>query len=161
MKILKELKLLPLIISLTAPFIAGGIGSFFTTPAIDNWYASLQKPFFNPPNWVFGPVWTTLYLLMGVSFYFAWINRSNLKEKTVGIKYFFIQLGLNTLWSVVFFGLKSPFLALLIIIALWVLIFLTLKNFLKISRLAGLLLIPYLAWVGFAGVLNLAITLLN
>jgi tryptophan-rich sensory protein len=138
---------------------AGFIGSFFTYSAIPDWYAGLNKPPFNPPNWVFGPVWTLLYILMGISFYTIWISKSKFKKK--GIKIFLIQLILNTSWSIAFFGFKNPELALINIIVLWIAIFLTIKSFLKISKVAAYLLIPYLLWVSFAGILNLSIVLLN
>lgn len=158
---MKNIKFLPLSISLVLPFIAGGIGSYFTAPAITTWYATLEKPFFNPPNWIFGPVWTLLYIFMGISFYLVWTTHTKKPERVFGIRLFMIQLAVNTLWSIIFFGLQSPSLALLVIIILWILIFLTIKNFLKISKPASWLLIPYLAWVSFAALLNIAITLLN
>ncbi len=138
---------------------AGFIGSFFTYSAIPDWYAGLNKPPFNPPNWVFGPVWTLLYILMGISFYLIWISKSKLKQK--GIKIFSIQLILNTSWSIVFFGFKNPELAFINIIVLWIAIFLTIKSFFKISKVSAYLLVPYLLWVSFAGILNFSIVLLN
>lgn len=138
---------------------AGIVGSIFTVSSIPTWYIALQKPAFSPPNWVFGPVWTILYIMMGVSLYLVWTSKSKLKQNALNL--FFVQLGLNTLWSIVFFGLHSPFLALLTIVALWVMIFLTMRAFLKINKVSGYLLVPYLAWVSFATVLNLAILLLN
>lgn len=132
----------------------GMIGSFFTVSSIPTWYATLNKPFFSPPNWVFAPVWTTLYILMGISLYLVWI-----REKIPMV--FWIQLIFNGLWSLIFFGMKNPGLALVDIIALEVSIFLTIKTFLKISKPAGRLLFPYLAWVSFASILNLSIVLLN
>ncbi len=134
--------------------LAGFVGSLFTSSAIPVWYASLQKASFNPPNWIFGPVWTLLFLLMGVSLYLIWI-----KKKIPNI--FWIQLGLNVLWSILFFGFKSPLLAFIDIIALWAAIFLTIKAFYKISRTASYLLIPYILWVSFAALLNIMIVILN
>lgn len=137
---------------------AGILGSFFTVSSPSagglTWYFTLNKPFFSPPNWVFGPVWTILYILMGISLYLVWIKR-----EVPGI--FWIQLILNALWSMIFFGLKNPSAALIDIIALWIAIVLTIKAFSKINKLAANLLYPYLAWVSFASVLNLAIVLLN
>ncbi|MDP3733292.1 MAG: TspO/MBR family protein [Candidatus Daviesbacteria bacterium] len=133
---------------------AGIVGSFFTFSAIPTWYAALAKPSFSPPNWVFGPVWTILYILMGISLYLVW-----LKKKVPNV--FWIQLILNTAWSIIFFGMKNPTLALVDIIALLVAIILTIKSFYKINKLASYLLIPYLAWVSFASILNLMIVVLN
>ncbi len=135
------------------------MGSIFTFSAIPNWYVTLNKPFFSPPNWVFGPVWTILYILMGISLYLVWISKSKIKQNAINL--FFVQLGLNVLWSILFFGLRNPALALIDIVALWVAIFLTIKSFSKINKLAGNLQIPYLAWVTFASILNLSIVLLN
>lgn len=143
--------------------MAGLVGSIFTLSAIPTWYASLVKPAFSPPNWVFGPVWTTLYAFMGVSLYLVWVNRSSKKtpDRKKGIGLFFIQLVLNTLWSIIFFGLRSPILALIEIVVLWVVLALTVKQFSIISKLAAYLLLPYLVWVTFAGYLNYQIWLLN
>ena len=158
---MKKIKILPLIVSLSVCFSAAIIGSFFTSEAIPTWYSTLNKPIFNPPNWVFGPVWSVLYLMMGVSLYIAWQKKANKKVKQKGLIFFFSQLFFNTLWSIIFFGLHSPLLAFLVIIALWILIFLTIKNFLLISRPASYLLIPYLAWVSFASLFNFSIVILN
>ena len=156
-----RLKIIPLVLSTGVCFLAAGVGSAFTTGAIDTWYATLNKPFFSPPNWIFGPVWTLLYLLMGISLYLVWVTKTEKKAKRQGITFFFIQLTLNALWSILFFGLKSPTAAFIGIIALWLAIFLTIKNFLPISKAAGWLLIPYIVWVSFASVLNLSVALLN
>lgn len=133
---------------------AGIVGSFFTLSSISTWYVTLNKPSFSPPNWVFGPVWTVLYILMGISLYLVWQKR---KVPNV----FWVQLILNTAWSIIFFEMKNPTLALLDIVALWISIFLTIKAFSKINKLAGKLLIPYLVWVTFASYLNLMIVILN
>ncbi len=133
---------------------AGIVGSFFTFSAIPTWYAALAKPSFSPPNWVFGPVWTILYILMGISLYLVWLKK---KVPTV----FWIQLILNVAWSIIFFGMKNPTLALVDIAVLWVAIVLTIKSFSKINNLAGQLLYPYLTWVSFASILNLKIVILN
>lgn len=152
-------KLIKLFISLSLPFLAGGIGSYFTTSSLDPWYSSLSKPFFNPPNWIFGPVWTTLYLLMGVSFYLYWITKG--KGKIRGYKFFAVQLVLNTLWSIIFFGFQSPDAAFFIILILLIFIALTINEFRKMSEKASYLLYPYALWVGFATLLNCAISILN
>lgn len=138
---------------------AGILGSFFTVSSIPAWYATLQKPAFSPPNWVFGPVWTILYIMMGVSLYLVWISKGKLKQKALNL--FFVQLGLNALWSIIFFGMKNPTLALVDIVALWIAIVLTIKYFYPVSRLAAYLLVPYLLWVSFASILNLSIVILN
>lgn len=132
----------------------GIMGSVFTFSSVYTWYSTLSKPFFNPPSWIFGPVWTALYLLMGIALFFAWQNKANLK-------WFYIQLGLNFLWSIIFFGLQNPLLALMDIVLLWMAIFATLKVFWKKSRISAYLFIPYIAWVSFAVFLNLAIVVLN
>lgn len=138
---------------------AGLIGSFFTFSAIPVWYATLSKPFFSPPNVVFGPVWTILYALMGISLYFVWTSKA--KSKPYALKVFFAQLGLNAMWSMIFFGLKNPGLAFIEILALGASIYLTIRAFQKISQVAAYLLYPYLVWVSFATVLNFSIWMLN
>lgn len=156
---MQKIKLLPLVVSLILPFMAGGLGSFFTTSSLDPWYSSLEKPFFNPPNFIFGPVWTALYILMGLSLYFFWTNKGEAKKR--GYKFFTAQLVLNSLWSIIFFGLRSPAAALLIILILLVYIFLSINEFMKLSKIAGYLLIPYALWVSFASILNLSVVILN
>lgn len=141
--------------------LAGFIGAIFTAPAIGTWYAALAKPPFNPPGWVFAPVWTLLFFLMGVSAYLVWREGFGRKEVRTALSMFGVQLALNVLWSVLFFGLHSPLYALLDILLLWAAIFLTMRSFYAISRDAGFLLVPYLLWVSFALVLNLSIYLLN
>jgi translocator protein len=147
--------------SLAACFLAGGIGSIFTTAAIPTWYAGLVKPAFTPPNVVFGPVWSTLYLLMGISLFLVWRMGSSVPAVSIALVFFWSQLLFNTLWSISFFGLRSPLLGFLNIALLWTLILITLVLFLRVNRPAGLLLIPYLLWVSYASVLNLAIWRLN
>ena len=154
-----KIKFIPFISSLVAPFLVGGVGSFFTTPSLFPWYSSLNKPFFNPPNWIFGPVWTTLYLLMGVSLYLYWTGKG--KNKKTGYNFFSIQLFLNLLWSVFFFGFKSPILALFIILLMLMFIVLTMREFRKISQTSFYLLVPYISWVSFATILNASIIILN
>ena len=141
--------------------LAGIIGSIFTSPSIPLWYANINKPSFNPPNWVFAPVWTTLYLLMGIALFLVW--RKGLKRKDLKIAFavFIFQLILNTLWSILFFGLKSPFVAFIEIVLLWISILISILLFFRISKVAGALLIPYLLWVSFASVLNFAFWRLN
>ncbi|MEJ2354885.1 MAG: tryptophan-rich sensory protein [candidate division WOR-3 bacterium] len=141
--------------------LAGIIGSIFTTPAIPTWYANINKPTFRPPNWVFAPVWTTLFLLMGIALFLIWRKGLNEKDIKIAIAVFAFQLVLNTLWSFLFFGLKSPFAAFIEIIFLWVAILASIILFFRISRLAGALLIPYILWVSFASILNFSIWRLN
>jgi benzodiazapine receptor len=141
--------------------MAGIIGSVFTFDAIPSWYSTLQRPDFAPPNWVFGPVWTTLYTLMGISSYIVF--RKGLKKPQVrlALGVFGLQLGLNALWSILFFGLRSPILGLFCIIALLIAITATIVQFWKLSRSASILLVPYLLWVSFATILNYFIWALN
>jgi len=149
-----------LAISIIIPFIAAAIGSIFTSQTVSNWYLTLQKPSFNPPSWIFSPVWTTLYLLMGISLYLVWAKKTKTK-KTTAYWAFGIQLGLNALWSMMFFGLKSPTLAFANIIALLAAMIVTTIKFYKISKTSAYLFIPYILWVSFATILNLAIVILN
>jgi translocator protein len=150
-----------LVVSIAAPFLAGGIGSFFTMPAIPGWYAELAKPALNPPSWVFGPVWTLLYILIGVSFFLVWQRGFGDERGRRALAVFIVQLALNAIWSVVFFGLQSPGAALIIIAALWLSIIWMAYEFYHHRRLAAYLLIPYLLWVSFASYLNYAIWVLN
>jgi len=149
------------IVSILICQIAGGIGSLFTSPAISTWYAALQKPSFNPPNWLFAPVWTILFLLMGISLYLIWIRGFKNKETKIALFIFAVQLILNTLWSILFFGLKFPLYAFIEIIILWLAISLTIISFYKISKTAAYLLLPYILWVSFASYLNYSIWMLN
>lgn len=142
-----------LVLAVAGCELAGMIGSVFTFSAISGWYATLARPALNPPAWVFGPVWTALYALMGISLWLAW-NRRN-------ARIFSVQLALNVLWSILFFGLHSPGIALLDIIALWLAIVWTIAAFSRTSRSAAYLLVPYLLWVSFAAYLNYAIWALN
>ncbi len=136
---------------------AGAIGAIFTSPSVSTWYATLAKPSFTPPGWVFASAWITLYILMGIALYLILGRKNNKKAVTL----FNIQLALNALWSIIFFGLKSPLLAFIEIIALWTAILLTTISFWKIDRKAAYLLLPYVVWVTFATALNLAIVVLN
>jgi len=150
-----------LIASLLLPLAIGGIAGIFTTEAIPGWYASLNQPSFNPPNWVFAPVWIGLYLLMGISLFLVWKASVPGEEKSRAIYYFFCQLVLNILWSYAFFYRQSPGLALVIIMVLWLFILVTLVKFYPINKIASILFIPYLLWVSFAAVLNYSIWQLN
>jgi translocator protein len=139
---------------------AGIIGSVFTMPKIATWYSNLQMPWFTPPNWVFGPVWTTLFALMGISLYFLWYKKSD-KKFRAAMYIFSAQFFVNIFWNFLFFGLESPLLGLVSIIIMWVLIALTIKEFYRISKKAGIVLIPYIIWVSIATALNFYVLVLN
>lgn len=157
-----KIKSIPkLVSSIVICQLAGIIGSFFTAPSVSTWYAELIKPAFNPPNWVFGPVWTALFILMGISLYLVWVKGIKTKKAKIALALFGIQLFLNVLWSVIFFGLRLPSYAFIEIIILWIFILLTIIWFYKISKVASYLLITYLIWVSFAAVLNFSIFYLN
>lgn len=140
----------------------GYFSSIVTRSSIETWYPTLVKPSFNPPNWVFAPVWSMLFIMMGVAAGLVW-DRMDSDKGTVkkALVLFAIQLGLNALWSYLFFGLMNPMLALLEIVVLWLMIYETYIQFAKINKIAGYLFLPYLAWVSFATVLNGSIWWLN
>ena len=142
------------------PLVAGFGGSYFTIPAVESWYPTLVKPWFSPPNELFAPVWTLLYLLMGLASYLVWRSKPS-KTRDYALEVYGIQLVANYLWSVIFFGLRSPLLGLVTISVLWFLIVWTMTLFWKHSRTAVYLLVPYLLWVSFATALNGAIFALN
>ena len=147
-----------LVVALLCCFGTSAIGGLLTATSVSSWYLQLDRPSWNPPGWLFGPVWTTLYALMAVSVWLVW--RASDKSKRA-ITVFAIQLGLNLLWSALFFGLRSPGLALLEILLLLAMITLTIVEFSRLNRLAAALLVPYLLWTSFAAVLNGAIYMLN
>jgi tryptophan-rich sensory protein len=153
----KIIKLLAIILACEG---VGLLGTIFTLPSITTWYATLNKAPFNPPPWVFGPVWTTLYLLMGVSLFLV-LQKKLKKQRNFLLALFVVQLFLNFLWSVIFFGMHLPLAALLEIGLLWISIALLIIDFWKFSKPAALLLVPYIAWVSIASVLNLFVVLLN
>ena len=150
-----------LIVSVVLCLGAGFIGSFFTGPAIDDWYVNLTKPSFTPPNQLFAPVWTTLFILMAISVFIVWRKGWDQKYIRSGLFLFMLQLILNVLWSVLFFGLKMPLYAFVDIIVLWVAILLTMMRFKQVSITAAALLVPYILWVSFAALLNYSIWTLN
>lgn len=158
---LTESKVFKLVVSIIIAEAIGIIGSFFTTPSIPIWYEFLIKPSFNPPSWIFAPVWTTLFLLMGIAAYFVWIQGWENKDVKIALTVYGTQLALNLLWSILFFGLQSPFSGFLEIILLWIAIALTIITFYKISKKAAYLMIPYILWVSFAAILNFTIWQLN
>lgn len=150
-----------LIIAIVICELAGIIGSIFTTPYIPTWYAGLIKPSFTPPGWLFGPAWTTLFALMGIALFLVYkkgLKRPNVK---MAVYVFFIQLVLNIIWSIVFFGFQNPGFAFIEIVCLWLTILATILAFAKVSKPAAWLLIPYILWVSFASVLNYTIWVLN
>ena len=152
--------ILKLVASVILCQLAGFLGSLFTTPAIPTWYVTLNKPSFTPPNWIFSPVWISLFILMGISLFFVWRRQGHPKLK-IALVFFFIQLILNILWSAAFFGIRSPLLGLIDIVLLWIAILLTIQNFVKVSKFAGLILLPYFLWVSFATLLNFSLWFLN
>jgi translocator protein len=149
------------IVSLILPQVAGGIGALFTRETVGTWYAALEKPSFNPPPWIFAPVWISLYILMGLSAFVVWRRGWDKPGVKTALGIFSVQLVVNSLWSWMFFGRESILGGLIILGVLWILILSTIVKFLKVSRLAGLLLIPYFLWVTFAGVLNTSLYFLN
>ncbi len=146
-----------LIISVVIPLLVGGSGSFLNMSSIANWYSNLAKPALNPPNWVFGPVWTILYILMGISAFLVWRNGLDKKGVKSALGIFIFQLFLNSFWSLLFFGIHSPSVAFTEIISLWFAIMALILASYQISKLAAYLLIPYILWVSFASYLNYAI----
>lgn len=160
-------KIFRFIASIAKVGVASIIGAFFTTPAIGTWYATLTKPALNPPNWIFGPVWTILYICMGVAVFFVWSSYAEQTDATEKRKrrnaliVFDVHLALNAAWSMLFFGLQNPLLAFVEIIVLWCAIVWVIIVFYPLSRKAAYLLLPYLAWVSFAAYLNYFIWILN
>lgn len=150
-----------LIISIAIPLIVGAVAGFFTTSGVKGWYVIANKPSFNPPNWLFAPVWTTLYLMMGIALYLVWSTKNNNAIKRTAIKLFSAQLLLNFAWSFIFFYLHQPGWAFVEIITMWLMILLTIVWFGKISKIAAWLLVPYISWVSFAALLNFYIWKLN
>jgi tryptophan-rich sensory protein len=162
----QKIDLVKLGASLVVCFLAAAIGSVFTMPAIPTWYATLVKPSFAPPNWLFGPAWTTLYILMAISLYIVWVeyDKREFRRRDAikpALMAFGAQLILNAAWSFLFFGLRSPFYGLVGIILVWLAIVWTMIKFWKISKTATWLLVPYILWVSFASILNYAVWQLN
>lgn len=154
-------KVSDLLMAILLANFAGLLGSLVTMPAIGSWYYNLEKPFLNPPSWVFGPVWTLLYVLMGIASFLIY-DRAWKKEKgRNALKIYVFQLILNSLWSIIFFGLQQPWLAFMELVILWLAILWTIISFYKIYKPAAYLLIPYILWVSFASYLNLSFAILN
>jgi benzodiazapine receptor len=150
-----------LLISIGASQMAGVIGSIFTARTVSSWYLTLRKPAWTPPSGVFAPVWISLYLVMGIAAFLVWRKGLGYAGVRIALLLFLVQLVLNTLWSAAFFGLASPLAGLVVIVFLWIAIVATIATFLRVSVGAGLLLLPYVSWVSFAGVLNWSIFVLN
>ena len=154
-------KLTYILIGIVICSAIGFLSSVVTQSSVNGWYMTLNKPSFNPPNWIFAPVWSALYIMMGISAGWVWAKGFHHKWVKTGLYHFGFQLLLNGLWSIVFFGLKQPFYGLLVIMALLVVLSLTIKWFNVVSKFAAILLIPYLLWVCFATALNYKIWELN
>jgi tryptophan-rich sensory protein len=152
--------IIALVVCVVAVAVAAGLGSVFTSASSGEWYARLQKPAWTPPAWLFGPVWTCLYLMMALAVWLVW-RQAGLSTARLPLALFAVQLVLNAAWSPLFFGLKMPGLAFAEIVALLILILATLAAFWVKSRPAGLLMLPYLVWVAYASALNFAIWRLN
>lgn len=151
-----------LVLSLVIPNAVGILSSLVTMPAVGDWYTTIAKPSWTPPDWVFAPVWIVLYTLMGIALYLVWNDGAQKPDVRKGIIWFDVQLALNFLWSLVFFGLKSPGLAFVVIIALWVAIVVTMGIFWELKKKAAVaLLVPYILWVTFALALNAQIWFMN
>jgi tryptophan-rich sensory protein len=151
-----------LVIALAAPFLVAAIGGIATASSVSTWYPTLNKPAWNPPAWLFGPVWTLLYLMMGIASWLVWQKRvQNEAQVRRALGWYGLQLGLNLFWSVIFFGLRQVGLALIEIVALWSTLLITIVKFGRIRRDAAGLLLPYLLWTTFAAALNATIWWLN
>ena len=153
--------MLKLFISILICQCAGFVGVLFTRQSIPEWYVYIRKPPFNLPDWIFGPVWTLLYILMGIAVYFVWRKGYYKSGVRAALVIFLIQLGLNSLWSVVFFGGRSIIGGMVVIVLLWLAILWTMHAFFAVSKPACYILTPYILWVSFALVLNLALLILN
>lgn len=154
-------KFLKILIAVVTCLLIGFLASFATQSSVNDWYLTLNKPSFNPPNWLFAPVWTTLYILMGIAAGIVWGKGFHHVWVKTALYHFGFQLLLNAMWSIIFFGLKNPLAALFVILILLVMIILTIRWFKVVSTKAALLMIPYLVWVCFATVLNFKIWELN
>ncbi len=152
---------LKLIIAIAIPLIVGGTSGFFTATGVESWYQTIARPTWNPPGWIFGPVWTTLYVMMGISLFLVWKEDTSVELKKIGIALFAVQLVLNFFWSFIFFNQHQIGWALVEIAAMWVFILLTIFAFAQVNKAAAWLLVPYISWVSFATILNYTIWQLN
>jgi translocator protein len=150
-----------LIISLIIPQLIAAAGAYFTVTGVGSWYREINRPEWNPPSWVFGPVWTLLYIMMGIALFLVWRSNAPANAKRQAVILWSAQLLFNFFWSLIFFGLQQPGWAFAEIVVLWLLILLTIFAFARISKLAAWLLVPYISWVSFAGMLNFAIWQMN
>lgn len=150
-----------LLIAIAIPVLVGGISGFFTVTGVESWYQTIQKPSWNPPNWVFGPVWTSLYVMMGIALWLVWKEDTSRELKMIAFILFGVQLLLNFLWSFIFFKLEQPGFAFLEILFMWVAILATIFAFAQVNKAAAWLLVPYISWVSFAAMLNFTIWRLN
>jgi tryptophan-rich sensory protein len=157
---MKIIDVVKLVVSLAVPLLAGFGSSVFTVNSISTWYASLSKPWFSPPNVVFAPVWTILYILMGLALFLIWRSPRN-RTRDIGIALFAAQLAINVIWTLAFFGLQNTLYGVLTIIPLWILIAATIYQFYKVEKWASYLLVPYIVWVSIATALNASVYLLN
>ncbi len=154
-------KFLRYVLSIIICLSAGAVGTIFTVSSIPTWYAFINKPAFSPPNWIFGPVWTALYILMGISLALVWQKGLKTKKVRDALYLFGIQLALNAIWSPVFFGARNLFLALVVILLMWIFILKTILALGRINKTASYLLYPYIIWVSFASILNFSVWILN
>jgi benzodiazapine receptor len=157
---MKTIDVIKLVVSLAMPLLAGFGSTVFTINSIPTWYASLHKPWFSPPNAVFAPIWTTLYVLMGVALFLVWRSPRN-RPRDIGIALFAAQLAVNVIWTFAFFGLQNTLNGLLSIIPLWILIAATIYQFYKVEKWASYLLVPYILWASIATALNASVYVLN
>jgi translocator protein len=152
---------LKLIISIAIPVLVGATAGFFTASGVESWYQNINKPSWNPPSWIFGPVWTTLYVMMGIALFLVWKSEASDVLKKTAIAIFAVQLVLNFFWSFIFFSQHQPGWALVEIMVMWLAILFTIFAFANVSKTAAWLLVPYISWVSFATVLNYTIWQLN
>ncbi len=151
---------LVLVLFLAICLATAGLGTAWTNLSVADWYAAIKKPSWTPPNWVFGPVWTTLYIGMAVAAWLVW-RRNGLADAWLALLVFGVQLSLNAVWSLLFFGMRNPGIAFVDVVLLWFAVAGTIVTFGRISSLAAILLVPYLAWVSFAAALNWSIWRMN
>ncbi len=152
---------LKLTVSILIPLVIGAVAGYFTTDGVQGWYAVANKPWFNPPNWIFAPMWTALYILMGIAFYIVWNTVISSEEKRPAIIFYILQLVFNFFWSYIFFSQKQTGWAFAEILLMWLAILLTIFAFGRINKTAAWLMVPYICWVSFAAVLNYYIWQLN
>jgi tryptophan-rich sensory protein len=150
-----------LIIAVAIPVAVGATSGFFTISGVSSWYQTINKPSWNPPSWIFGPVWTTLYIMMGISLFLVWKSDSAGMLKKIAIALFAAQLILNFFWSFIFFNQRQIGWALVEIVVMWVVILLTIFAFARVNKTAAWLMVPYVSWVSFATILNYTIWKLN